>query len=282
MATVEVLDVGHGVCAALTTDDGKLWLFDCGRDGVVRPSVRYYGRPVDRLFVSNYDQDHISDLPGVVEDCGVRVLTRNPTITAGQLRAKKTESAPVTDAMETLLAMIQTHTGSVAAAALAPPGVQTSMFWNTFSPIADPDRGLFDDTNNISLATFLHVHGLHMLLPGDLEETGWRALLRNPAFRAELGRVNVFMASHHGRRSGYCEEVFKYCKPQLIVVSDSEKVHETQEMGNAYAEKASGLWLDNQMRSVLTTRYDGTIYIVATPTQTLVDTDVALARAKRA
>lgn len=59
-----------------------------------------------------------------------------------------------------------------------------------------------------------------MIFPGDLEREGWVALLRKPEFHNELRRVNVFVASYDGRDDGYCKEVFDFCKPRVIIVSD--------------------------------------------------------------
>lgn len=275
MATLEVLDVGHGVCVALETDDGQLWLFDCGHGDDAQPSIRFAGRAINKLFVSNYDHDHISDLPGLAGN--VRTLVRNPSISAQQLRALKAESGPIGHAMAVLLSMIgSTHTMPVAPGAGTSPGVRTTLFYNDFSWGSSPEHGVFRDTNNISLVTFLEVNGLRIVLPGDLERPGWRALLQRPDFRAELARVNVFMASHHGRESGFCEEVFDYCKPQLVVISDSEKVHETQEMTNTYASKASGIELNGVKRWVLTTRKDGAVRFTTTPYATTVDTNATM------
>lgn len=69
------------------------------------------------------------------------------------------------------------------------------------------------------------------------------------------------MASHHGRETGYREEVFDYCSPDIIIISDKEIVHETQKQN--YTRHASGiLWNGGpERRYVLTTRSDGMITI---------------------
>jgi hypothetical protein len=94
-----------------------------------------------------------------------------------------------------------------------------------------------------------------------MEKAGWLALLQDPDFRERLQSVNVFIASHHGRESGYCEEVFNCCQPDIIIISDKEIVHETQK--HDYTKHASGITWNGglQRRYVLTTRLDGTITI---------------------
>lgn len=119
----------------------------------------------------------------------------------------------------------------------------------------------FDDLNNLSLVTFLHYGDIHAIFPGDLEASGWRSLLRDSGFCAELARVNLFIASHHGRQNGFCEEVFHFCRPELVVISDSAMQYASQEITARYAARATGVNFGSERRRVLTTRCDGTIRI---------------------
>jgi hypothetical protein len=73
----------------------------------------------------------------------------------------------------------------------------------------------FDDENNLSLAVFISCGGHRIIFPGDMEKAGWRALLQNPWFVELLKGVTVFVASHHGRENGYCEEVLNICPAQV-------------------------------------------------------------------
>ena len=154
--------------------------------------------------------------------------------------------------MQSMLDMIRTYTGGPPVPPPAFPGVEFTTFSNRYG--SD-----FDDTNNISLVTFLKCGPHRFIIPGDLEVSGWQALLAGEDFRTELGGVNVFVASHHGRENGYCPEVFEFCQPRVVVFSDSPVQHATQEMASAYASHATGVTFDGQMRRVLSTRNDGTI-----------------------
>lgn len=70
----------------------------------------------------------------------------------------------------------------------------------------------------------------------------------------------MLIASHHGRESGYCAEVFDYCSPSVIVFSDGPIVHATQGMSDAYARHATGIQFNGEKRYVLSTRRDGTFW----------------------
>ena len=250
-------DVGHGFCAHFQHDNGNVMLWDAGHKPLpeIRPSyfLRSQGITVIHyFFVTNYDEDHISDLPSLRDSFEICILTRNKSIDAGQLLRLKLASGPITPAMSSLLSMIDTYTHPVS----SPPDF-SRIEWTTFSNRFQSD---FNDTNNLSLVTFLHSPVIDVVIPGDLETAGWLKLLENARFRQHLQRTKVFIASHHGRESGYCNRVFDYCSPEVVVFSDSRVKHATQEMANTYGRHASGITFNGRVRSVLSTRADGTLY----------------------
>ena len=242
-------------------DNSNLMLFDCGHksDPEMRPSdfLRSMGQgSIEYLVISNYDEDHISDLPNIIDKLNVRTLSRNSTVTADQLRAVKLkQSGEISPAMEAMLDMIRTYNAGPPSPPHDFPGVTRQSFRNSHP------FGNGDDTNNISLVTFLTVNDTTILLPGDLEQEGWNALLRNNDFTGRLADVDIFIASHHGRENGYCPEVFTEhnCRPLVFIFSDSEKQHATQEMTNTYAQWATGVQHNGATRKVLTTRSDGPV-----------------------
>ena len=253
----EILNVEHGFCAYAIGSNGGVLLFDCGHGSANRPSTYLPGRGITnirRFFVTNYDEDHISDLIAVRRNLHIEVLTRNPSLTSSNIRSLKT--LPISPAMNELLGMVDSFTGGVTPEQLEPAGLQVSIFHN--------DYPTFTDTNNLSLLTFLDVGGVSFVLGGDLEKAGWLALLQNPHVRRLLQRVDVFVASHHGRASGYCPEVFEYCTPRLILMSDGPIRHDTQRMAGIYAQHALGELFSTpsgqEIRKVVTTRKDGNIF----------------------
>lgn len=251
-----IFNVGHGFCALLVADNRNVMLFDCGHDDGIgfRPSthLREIGcTAIERLISSNYDEDHISDLHRLARVLPIRTLCRNRSISPQSLRQLKLQGGPLSPSMETLLDMHNRYTAPV-----SPPldfaGVELVTFHNPYPT--------FRDTNNLSLVSFVRYYDLCIIFPGDLEKPGWAELLRNPDFRHYLGQVNIFIASHHGRESGYLREVFDFCHPDIVIISDESKQYQTQETN--YAEHARGLRGDNgRMRYVLTTRRDGNITV---------------------
>ena len=246
-------DVGHGFCASVVAENGNTLLFDCGHGENFHPSLdlpRRGWRGVEYLFITNFDEDHISDLPQVLDRLPVDWVYRNPTISAPALRAIKLQSGPISPAMDALLELMASldREGEGGGALPPIPGVSFRTYWNEFPG--------FVDTNNLSLVVAVDIGPLHVLIPGDLEASGWRSLLRRTDFQADLRRINLLIASHHGRESGYCAEVFEHCYPDLIVFSDSPVVHASQEMATTYRSHASGAEFGGEMRRVVSTRKD--------------------------
>lgn len=240
---------------------GRLAMIDSGDTETWSPSayIRHVlGRTtLDYLFITNADQDHMSDLRGLGR-LGITVdtLVRNASYTGAAMRAIKLGSGPLTGDAEWYV------------------GACDSFSFPTSLPFNEHMNGIicetfcnafprFVDTNNLSLVVFIRYCGVTFLFPGDLEREGWLALLDRPAFRAWLVSVDVLMASHHGRENGYCAEVFEICRPQVVVISDKPIVHDTQRTVPDYrvVVKRDGVIVRTTMkrRHVLTTRRDGWI-----------------------
>lgn len=246
----EILNVEHGFCAYAIAEDGGVLLFDCGHSATCRPSTYLLAQgknTIHRLFVTNYDEDHIVDLPLLRKLFDINILTRNSSVNSSQLRDIKTP--PLSSAMNTLINMIDTYTGNVSIGQLDLRGIQVQKFYNKYPT--------FTDTNNLSLLIFLDIGGVCFALTGDLERAGWIELLKNSQVCELLRRVNIFVASHHGRKNGYCSEVFNYCCPKYIIFSDGPVEYDTQEMAGVYGQHAIGGLYNGQERKVLTTRKDG-------------------------
>jgi len=230
-------------------------LWDCGSSDSNRPSTFLPSSGVtniDYFLVTNYDEDHISDLPNLRNQLNITSLFRNKSIDSTKLRQLKLTSGPISAAMTSMLNMVDSYTGGPLAPPPDFPNVSKAIFYNDYGQH-------FNDTNNISMVTFLQCGSTKFIIPGDLEISGWKGLLSNPSFANELKGVDVFLASHHGRENGYCADVFKHCKPDVFVFSDSNIKHATQEMANTYAEHASGITFNGKTRYVLTTRNDGSL-----------------------
>lgn len=266
---LRIWDVEHGACAMLHHEEngvaGRLAMIDSGNSAVWSPSsfIRYSlnRTTLNYLFITNADQDHISDLQGLWDyGISVPVWHRNPTLSAQAFQQMKERSGPLTNDAWRYLSNISTFNVPVSEPFNNHMGGITSVeFWNSYPQ--------FTNTNDLSLVVFIKFAGFKILFPGDLEKAGWLALLQSPRFRAELVNTDILVASHHGRENGYCAELFDYCRPQAVVMSDKSIVHDTQLMAQTYhnkivSYKPQGVLVatTGKRRHVLTTRRDGYIH----------------------
>jgi beta-lactamase superfamily II metal-dependent hydrolase len=255
---ISVFDVEHGSCAAVISPTGRLLMIDCGHNASTgwRPSAWVVARrqPIDNLTITNFDEDHVTDLPHLLQRTQIKSFTVNWSVTPDWVR--RTKGAFGTGpGIRALVDMMTTRPGvGVDIDWGRDSGFQLERFWHPLTR--------FQDENSLSVVTFVHYEGVRIVFPGDLTREAWRAFLPNSDFRKWLAATKIFVASHHGREDGYCPEVFEYCKPSVIVVSDKSIMHDTQLVD--YSRHASGiLWNRSEKRCCLTTRNDGTLRITA-------------------
>jgi beta-lactamase superfamily II metal-dependent hydrolase len=266
---LRIWDVEHGACAMLhhlkNGVAGRLAMIDSGDTADWKPSafIRHQlnRSTLEYLFITNADQDHISDLDGLWKNgLKVPVWFRNPSFGVDAVRKIKEQCGPLTGDAKRYIQNLSGFNSPV-----SEPfndymgGIQSIQFWNPYPQ--------FTNTNDLSLVVFIKFAGFSICFPGDLEKAGWLALLKNPAFCRELSMTDILVASHHGRENGYCKEVFDFCHPQAVIMSDKAIVHDTQSMAQTYRNEViknhpNGICVatTGKRRHVLTTRRDGFIH----------------------
>ncbi len=261
---IKIFNVEHGACALITYPNGRRTLVDTGCSDAWWPSIEFYGQPIDGLVMQNLDLDHMSDLVDVVKLTGLKQYFSNPTIGAKEFLAMKWRAGGWPDAFETAYQMFSQLGTNYGQSYEAGPGCWSLAAWNVYGRP-------FTDTNNLSVPLLVGRGEFTILFGGDLEREGWDLVLRNADFRSRLASVKVYVASHHGRENGRSDELFRYISPQVVIVSDCEIRHGTQENINWYVNRATGIrdtltprrsFFDPEpIRRVLTTRRDGGLCI---------------------
>jgi beta-lactamase superfamily II metal-dependent hydrolase len=252
---LEIFDVEHGACALLTTSANRRILIDCGDSTATgwEPGTALLRRgitEIERLIITNYDEDHASGFNNLLKSVVIRGLQRNGNVTASHIACLKSEDG-IGSGVRLLAGSFGYFNG---------PGLPTtvddvliSAFCNSYGM---PPYG-FDGENNLSLVVFLSCGVHRIIFPGDMERAGWLALLRNRFFANMLSGVTIFVCSHHGRTNGFCEEVLKLCPNiQVFIISDKKKGFQSQETVNWYRPYARGFEYNGNQRHVLTTRRD--------------------------
>jgi beta-lactamase superfamily II metal-dependent hydrolase len=258
---IEIFNVGHGQCAAITAPNGRRMMLDCGdRWGDYRfwtPSLHFFRQTIDLLALMNLDEDHLRDFKNVMQDCTVPWILSNPTVGLREFAIlKKDGMGPGAQAVAAWLA--QPKNPQAGPQPDFGP-VQIRWYYPFFIPGAE------NKTNDLSLPVIAQFGTFKILFAGDLEAAGWRRLLALPAFRQDVQGVSVFVASHHGRENGCCTELFELLRPQLVIISDDERQYDSQDTDAWYRTRCSGaVFVTNERRYVATTRKDGSMRIDVT------------------
>jgi beta-lactamase superfamily II metal-dependent hydrolase len=261
---LRIFDVAHGACALIESPNkGRIALIDCGHNATTgwTPADDIESRLgrnwVDYLLITNADQDHYSNLATVQQRIGVGTFIKNPSVPEDVFELIKRKSGPLSRDAEAYKSFLKSHTLPVSVPFNdGMGGIELRNFWNSYPT--------FGDLNNLSLVSFVSYGLFRILFPGDLERPGWLELLKNPAFREYVRDTTILVASHHGRQSGYCPELFEEWGPRAVVISDKGIVHATQETVPQYQNCLLGDGVNvvgqDRKRHVLTTRKDGCIH----------------------
>jgi beta-lactamase superfamily II metal-dependent hydrolase len=266
---LQVFDVEHGACALLTVPSvGAGWrriMIDCGDSKTTGFSpgqhlAKMQVADLEQLVITNLDEDHVSGYPTFAQfGININWMLLNPTVDGNIITHLKSETGVGTG----MRALVHSLSRFGPPPARLPgtngpedalPGVGMQWFWNSYPT--------FDDENNLSLVLAVTFQGCTFLFPGDMEKAGFKHMLEtNAGFRALMPRVDVLMASHHGRASGLYEPMFdEYgCNPVLTVISDHYKQYDSQETTSYYGSRTRGVAWNGGTRKVFTTRSDGEI-----------------------
>jgi len=256
---IEIFDVGHGQCAVITAPNGRRMMIDCGDrwgdETFWTPSLHYYGQNVDILALTNLDEDHLSDFKAMIEDRRVPWILTNPSIGPREFALLKEDG--MGSGAKAFAAWLARPRGLPVAEPDFGP-VQIRWYYGLFS------AGGVNKTNDLSLAVVVQFGAFKIVFTGDLEVAGWQRLLTMPEFRADLVGTTVFVASHHGRESGCCTELFDLIQPQLVIISDHEHQYDSQDTNAWYRSRCTGaVFASNPLerRYVATTRKDGSMML---------------------
>lgn len=261
---VLVHDVGHGQAVHVFTPNGKAIVIDLGCRANFSPLgwLREGRSEIDYLIITHPHGDHIDEML-LVNELGfhVRQIWRPKWLDEETVYSQNQYN--YTEKLDAYFEMSNRYSAPVL------PETDVAGSANNGGVIIDVFASSACGTSNInnhSGVVYIEYAGSGIMISGDNEPPSWRELLTQPGFVAALSKTDIFMASHHGRESGYCRDIFSK-KPKLCVVSDG-RVQDT-DVRARYSGHALG-WLVNSRsgkpqveRSCVTTRDDGFIDIEA-------------------
>lgn len=259
-------NVGHGQAVHAFTPDGKVVAIDLGTSADFSPLewLSSYTKTIDSLVVTHPHGDHIDEML-LIADLGFKVRQLWRPKWLGSKDVYAANQATYQDKLDAYFEMSDQYSHPISSENLVGnPDVTGGV---TIKKFASKNCGTSNINNHSGVVVFEYL-GVRIVIPGDNEPPSWKELLKQPDFVNMVSGAHVFMASHHGRESGYCAELFAALDnnfPRLCVISDG-RVQDT-DAAQRYSYHAEGWGVssrnggDSKDRCCVTTRSDGAVEI---------------------
>ena len=250
MLDVRVWEVADGLAVRIRTPAGQNHIIDAGRTPEFSPAEHIKRNHwhetdlLDLLVISHQDADHVEDLPNVIGLLGrPRVLLRNKSVPPKEKYGSLTREYQKTlkDLDERYTAPTSPETSPLNPANNG--GIKINSWMNDWAQCND-------NINNASIVILDVYQGVAFIFPGDIEPDGWKNLAEKNAGALKEAReadLRFLLAPHHGRPSGYSEEMLEFINPSLIIISDGHGAGETDAR---FRTAASGVRLDGVRNEV--------------------------------
>ena len=118
--------------------------------------------------------------------------------------------------------------------------------------------------NNHSVITVFSFEGLKVTVTGDNEPPSWNELKEMDGFDDWTKNTDILLAPHHGRKSGFDDEIMEHLNPRLTVVSDGAYCDTSASSRYSAISRGWAVYKEDgtsEKRYCLTTRNDGIITV---------------------
>lgn len=267
-ALIDIWDVEHEVCIHLVTPNKKHVLIDCDSSQDFSPSI-YLNEDlkIDKLYyviLSHPHEDHIRDIENVNFLFDVKVLQRNKKIDLDDLKGEN-EDVDKGENEKRLNAYFDMN--KIFKNPVKGEESPRHSKWGsgcTLRTFHNSDNSL--EVNDRSVAVFIDFGNERILYGADIKEKGWEELIRNDEnFWEYAQKTTMYIAAHHGNKSGFSSKLFELFKPKLTIISagryrdfDGISLYD-QIMEDGYTIKSGN---ESKEAKVISTRNNGNIKIV--------------------
>jgi len=271
-----IFDVEHGFCGYLQCPNGYSLMFDCGAKLDFSPAkylksyASYYfptkrnGRDLTKLVVSHPHGDHVEDVENLMKELPPSMLRRQELKKYAEIDIKQRIREQDDNNLKTYRQKLdEKYTFDV----INYPNWGVKITY--FSLIPNDARSIAKDRvlNNTSIIMLVEFGGRKIIFTGDMETEGWDLLIKKNQndFIEKVKGTTVFIAPHHGHKSGFSENLFKIMgRPFINIISKESEAKDANEVDSRYSKEdySAGIKFDDGMlRRSLTTRKDGSIFM---------------------
>jgi competence protein ComEC len=268
MLEIVIWDVQHGSAAYVITPNGKKFIIDLGTGDISGSSSEFSPLQflksqginyIDEIIITHPHTDHIDDILNIGSIKFSKLLRPNH-LTEQEIRSANKAGDKLK--VDKYIEFTNSFTEAVSDTDnVRLPKNNGGVKIEYFSPW----KCSHSNINNHSIVVIIEYLGVKIVVPGDNESASWDELLELKEFKEKVLGTHVFIAPHHGRESGYSENLFKLISPEIVIVSDGK--YSDTSITSKYTEVANGLIVHSRSgkpskkRYCLTTRQDGTIRI---------------------
>lgn len=265
-------DVQHGNACYIHTPNGRHMVIDLGTGSysenktfspLLHLKNKYGVKQLDYVVITHPHRDHIDDIFNF-DELSPKTLRRPKHLTDSEVLGgnKKEDSDKVNQYLTVSSGYtehVQSGTASDATASDQWGGVKMSFFTSSGCPATN--------LNNHSIVTVFEYADSKIIIPGDNEATSWKELIKDSRFTSAAKNPDVLLAPHHGRKAGYCPELFEAVgKTYITIISDGPE-GETS-VTSSYGGQSKGwrvYYPDDSYdeRLCVTTRQSGVIRVKA-------------------
>lgn len=225
---VSVLKVGQADAIILQTEQHCV-LIDCGEkdDGAeVSEKLAENGiSNVDYLFVTHFDKDHVGGVPEVLDN-----------VTVGEL---VTPSYKGTNSeYDSYIEAIQKHNITPTELAEKMTFILDDVLFEVYPPMKN---SYVKGDNDFSLAVSVSHGDNRFLFAGDAQKIRLSEIVEQIH-----GRYNFLKVPHHGKYNSYTKRFFETVKPEISVITCSDKNPEEAETVAALESVGSSIYLTRE------------------------------------
>lgn len=264
---IKIWDVQHGHAAYIKTPTGKHIVIDLGTGSyekgdefspLLHLKNNYGVDKVDYCIITHPHMDHIDDILNW-EEVKPKVLERAKKVDIGKLLEDSLDKDQ--EKLEKYKEINNHYTRPVCSDEEISPNNEVSFGSKIKLFRSEKEQS---NLNNYSSVFLIEFEGFKAVIPGDNENASWEELLEDEEFKRKIKDADIYLASHHGRESGYHSEIMDLINPKLTIISDS-KYHETS-CREKYTNVSSGWEVEKkdgtkEQRKTLSTYNDGVITI---------------------